>query len=55
MNKKLLNLTASKKILPAVFCVPVQILKKSGILNIHEQKACKKKCAKKIGNEENLA
>lgn len=51
MNKKLLNLTASKKILPAVFCVAVQILKKSGILNIQEQKHTKRNSQKKFGTK----
>ena len=46
---------AGKNFAGCFFCVAVQILKKSVILNIHEQKAYKKKSAKKIGNKENLA
>ena len=50
MNKNLLNLTPGK-FLPAVFCVAVQILKKSGILNIQEQKHTKRNSQKKFGTK----
>lgn len=51
MNKKLLNLTASKKFCRLFFCVSVQILKKFSILNIETKKHTKRNSQKKFGTK----
>jgi len=51
MNKNLLNLTPGKIFAGCFFCVAVQILKKSGILNIQEQKHTKRNSQKKFGTK----